>query len=70
MFSISMYNNSNTTILEMNWNWEKIQEEKRKDEFKKMFGLGLSLILGVSLAVSSVVAIIIFVVFYLSTLLS
>tara|TARA_B100001057_G_C22818064_1_gene938272 strand:+ start:659 stop:820 length:162 start_codon:yes stop_codon:yes gene_type:complete len=53
----------------MNWNWEKLQEEKRKDEFKKMFGLGLSLILGVSLAVSSVVAIIIFGVFYLSTLL-
>ena len=64
-----MYPDSNTTILEMNWNWEKLQEEKRKDEFKKMFGLGLSLILGVSLAVSSVVAIIIFGVFYLSTLL-
>ncbi len=70
MFSISMYPYRNTIILEMNWNWEKLQQEKRKDEFKKMFGLGLSLILGVSLAVSSVVAIIIFVVFYLSTLLS
>ncbi len=63
-----MYTNSNTIILEMNW--ETIQKEKRKEEFKKMFGLSLSLILGISLAVSSMVAIIIFGVFYISTLLA
>ena len=63
-----MYTNSNTIILEMNW--ETIQEEKRKEEFKKVFGLSLSLILGISLAVSSMVAIIIFGVFYISTLLA
>ena len=68
MFSISMYPYRNTIILEMNW--ETIQKEKRREEFKKMFGLGLSLILGISLAVSSIVAIIIFGVFYISTLLS
>jgi len=54
----------------MNWNWEKIQEEKRKDEFKKMFGLGLTLILGVSLAVSAMVTIMVFVMFYISQLIS
>jgi hypothetical protein len=63
-----MYTNSNTIILEMNW--ETIQKEKRKEEFKKVFGLSLSLILGISLAVSSMVAIIIFGVFYISTLLA
>jgi hypothetical protein len=39
-------------------------------DFRKMFGLGLSLILGVSLAVSSLVTIIIFLVFYISNLLA
>ena len=63
-----MYTNSNTIILEMNW--ETIQKEKRKEEFRKVFGLSLSLILGISLAVSSMVAIIIFGVFYISTLLA